>query len=238
MVTARRPPLPDLILDATERLIGRYGYGKMTMDDIAAEAGVARRSIYVHFAGKAEVALASIDRVVADLLRAMQAIAAAEAPAEDRLRDLLVTRVMFRFDRVAAYRDGLETLFAELRPAYLARRAGYFAAEARVLAGVLAEGRRRGRLAVADPAATAHDLLLATNALIPYSLSPAELGDRAQVDRQAHRLAELLLAGVVRRNKGELHAPSRRRPRRSGPARRRRLGSEAGVRPAVPPRRP
>ncbi len=228
------PPLPDRILDATERLIGRYGYGKMTMDDIAAEADVSRRSIYVHFAGKAEVALASIDRVVADLLRALDAIAGRPGPAPERLRDLLVTRVLFRLDRVSAYRDGLETLFAELRPAYLARRAGYFAAEARVLAGVIRQGQRHGAFGPGDPLSLAHDLLLATNSLIPYSLSPAELGDRVQVERQARRLADLLLAGVVRRAKGDLHAP--KHP--AVPAvRRRRLRAAAGPRPAAP-RRP
>ncbi|MBA3726757.1 MAG: helix-turn-helix transcriptional regulator, partial [Armatimonadetes bacterium] len=53
------------VLDATERLLGRYGYQKMTMDDIAAEAGVGRRTIYLHFTGKQEVALSTIDRIVA-----------------------------------------------------------------------------------------------------------------------------------------------------------------------------
>ncbi len=60
----------DRILDATERLLGRLGYRKTTMDDIAAEAGVGRRTIYLHFPGKEEVALATIDRIVERLREA------------------------------------------------------------------------------------------------------------------------------------------------------------------------
>ena len=40
------------------------GYRKMTMEDVAKEAGIGKRTIYVHFPSKEEVALASIDRVV------------------------------------------------------------------------------------------------------------------------------------------------------------------------------
>ena len=49
----------DRILDATERLLGRLGYQKTTMDDIAIEAAIGRRTIYLHFAGKEAVALAT-----------------------------------------------------------------------------------------------------------------------------------------------------------------------------------
>ena len=53
----------DRILDSAERLMGRLGYQKMTMDDIAREAGIGRRTIYLHFPGKEETGLATIDRI-------------------------------------------------------------------------------------------------------------------------------------------------------------------------------
>ena len=50
-----------------------------------------------------------------------------------------------------------------------------------------------------DPLATAHTLLLATNALLPTGLSAQELGDRGEVEARASRVADLLLNGLLSR---------------------------------------
>src|SRR4051812_7578907 len=93
----------DRGLDAPERLLARFGYDKTTVDDIAQEAGVSKRTIYLHFAGKEAVALASIDRVVGRVTDRLRQIAATDAPAADRVRDILVARVLGRFDSVRSY---------------------------------------------------------------------------------------------------------------------------------------
>ena len=193
------PATADRILDATERLLARFGYDKTTVDDMAQEAGVSKRTIYLHFAGKEAVALASIDRVVGGVTDRLRAIAAGDGPPANRLREMLVARVLGRFDSVRSYFQSLEDMFRSLRPAYLARRQKYFDAEAEVLAGVLDEGRRAKAFALADPLATAHDLLGATNSLLPYSLSPAEFGRRSEVAARAGRVAGLLLDGLRKR---------------------------------------
>jgi hypothetical protein len=43
---------------------------------------------------------------------------------------------------------------------------------------------------------TARALIEATNALLPYSLSPQELGDLAGVRRRAVAIADLLVGGL------------------------------------------
>ena len=183
-------------MDATERLLARKGYRHMTMEDIAAESCVARRTIYLHFTGKEEVALCSIDRVVERLLDRLRAIAAEPSPPEVRLREMLRTRVLFRFDSVRDYHHSFTDMFAAIRPAYLARRESYFAAEANAFAVVLEEGRRLETFTLEDANATAHTLLIATNALLPFSLSARELGERAEVEGSVCRIAELLTAGL------------------------------------------
>jgi AcrR family transcriptional regulator len=189
----------DAILDAAERLLARYGYKKMTMDDLAREAGIGKGTTYLHFPSKQEVILCSIDRIVDRLLEELRVIAESDAPPAERVRQMLVKRVLFRFDSVKGYSQGLDDVLRALRPAYLARRERYFDAEAEVIARVLRDGRACGAFTLPDPLAAAHTLLLATNSLLPYSLSRRELGKRKEVEEQAGHIADLLLDGLRRR---------------------------------------
>ncbi|HJZ57585.1 MAG TPA: helix-turn-helix domain-containing protein [Gemmataceae bacterium] len=197
----------DLILDAVERLIGNLGYSKTTMDDVARAAGVGKRTIYAHFPSKEEVVLCTIDRIVARLVERLREHAARTGPAAARLRAMLVERVLFRFDSVRDYSHGLDELFASLRPAYLARRERYFAAEADVFADVLRAAHRAGELGAPDPPAAAEALLLATNSLLPYALSARELGRRVDVEGRVVRVAELLLFGLCRPRQSRAKPP-------------------------------
>ena len=52
---------------------------------------------------------------------------------------------------------------------------------------------------VQDAMATARALLSATNSLLPYSLSPRELGARDSVEEQTRRIVDLLIGGLRRR---------------------------------------
>ncbi|HMF08570.1 MAG TPA: hypothetical protein VKJ00_05500, partial [Thermoanaerobaculia bacterium] len=107
-------------------------------------------------------------------------------------------------------------IFRSLRAAYMARRRRYFDEEARLFAEVLAEGRDSGALALDDPLATAHSLLLATNALLPSALSTRELGDRNQVRQQADRIADLVLGGLLARDPAPRHGDSKTHTRDGG----------------------
>jgi AcrR family transcriptional regulator len=186
----------DAILDAALRLLPRFGYRKTTLDDLAQEAGIARRTIYLHFKSKEDVFLCSIDRVVERLVGELATIAGDATSPSDRLWRMLVTRVMSRFDSVRGYHQSLDEMLGELRVQYLERRERYFAAEAEVFAKVLDQGRRLHDWNVVDPRETARTLLVATNALLPYSLSRAELGSRASVQREISAVATLLLRGL------------------------------------------
>jgi AcrR family transcriptional regulator len=194
--TALREEVREAILDATDRLLARYGYKKMTIDDVAQEVGIGKGTIYLHFSSKEEVALSHIDRIVARLSERLRAIAQLDAPPAERLRQMLIERVVFRFDSVQHYTQSLNDLLAALRPRLLARRQRYFAEEAQLFAEVLSEGQRLKMFSVDDAEATAELFLMASNSLLPYSLSTRELGERADIEEKISRLADLLLAGV------------------------------------------
>ena len=120
---APKEGVKDAILDATDRLLARYGYRKMTVEDIASEAGIGKGTIYLHFSSKEEVVLSHVDRIVDRLNERLREIGSSDAPAAERLRQMLSTRVMFRFDSIQHYTQSLNDLLAALRPGLLARRA-------------------------------------------------------------------------------------------------------------------
>jgi AcrR family transcriptional regulator len=186
----------DAILDATDRLLTRYGYKKMTIDDLAQEVGIGKGSVYLHFSSKEEIALSHIDRIIERLKLTLTAIAAKPLTVDERLFEMLCERVLFRFDSVQHYTQSLNDLLAYLRPKLLERRKRYFDEEARIFAAVIEEGQSSSVFAAGDPLDLAQTLITATNSLLPYSLSAFELGDRAEVADRAQKTAAILIRGL------------------------------------------
>ena len=193
---AARVDVREAILDAADRLLARFGYRKMTVDDLAADAGIGKGSVYLHFTSKEDVVISHVDRIVDRLCARMEQIAARKEPAAARLKAMLIERVMFRLKAVQHYTESLNDVAAGIRPKLLERRAQHFAREARLLQGVLSEGRKNAEFGTAALSTTARGMIEATNALLPYSLSPQELGDPADVRRRVAVIADMLVRGL------------------------------------------
>ncbi|HEY0590474.1 MAG TPA: helix-turn-helix domain-containing protein [Thermoanaerobaculia bacterium] len=184
------------ILDAAERLLGRYGYRKMSVEDIAREAGIGKGTVYLSFPSKEEVVLGTVDRIVDAVCEEMRRIATGRGAAPEKLRAMLLARVLVRFDRVAEYRESLADLLSAIRSSLLERRARHFAQEAAILEGAIRAGQVAGELAPGAPRRLARSLLLATNTFLPYALSPRELGERERLRREAGAVADLLVTAL------------------------------------------
>ena len=91
---AIREDIEDLILDAADQLLNRFGYKKMTMDNLAQEVGIGKGTLYLHFPSKEELVLAHIDRIVYRLLVNLQMTAHGDGSATECLREMLLTRVL------------------------------------------------------------------------------------------------------------------------------------------------
>jgi AcrR family transcriptional regulator len=196
---AQREDIRDLILDAVDVLLARYGYKKMTMEDVARQVGIGKGTIYLHFPGKEEIILSHVDRIAGRAAARLREIAAGPDPFPVRLRAMLLARVLVRFDSVLHYSQGLSDLLSSVRTALIARRAGHFETEARIFEGVLKSGVQAGALDCPDPKAASRALIQATNALLPFSLSVRELGRRVDVEAQTVRIADLLIKGLSRK---------------------------------------
>jgi AcrR family transcriptional regulator len=198
-VATRRPEMRETIMDATDRLMERHGYRRVTVDDVAREAGIGKGTIYVHFPSKEELALSCIDRRYGRIVDDLARVAKSAGSPVDRLREMLVERVLLRFDAVQAYPHSLDEVFSALRPSLLVRRERWFAEEAKIIVQIITEGQQLGVFGLGDALTTAQTLVLATNALMPFSLSAQELGAREDIERRARRVAEIVLYGVLPR---------------------------------------
>ena len=62
----------ERILDVAADLLQRWGYRRLTMDDVANEAGIGKGTIYLHWRTREELFKAVLNREVAELLGELQ----------------------------------------------------------------------------------------------------------------------------------------------------------------------
>lgn len=197
--SAKQKSTREAILDATDRLLARNGYKKMTIDDLAKEVGIGKGSVYLHFSSKEELVLSHIDRIIDRLKIKLSAIAEDSATPSERLWKMLETRVLHRFDGVHHYTQSLNALLSAIRPSFLARRESHFEDEAQIFIAVIEEGQQNGEFAEGNAREIAESLVLATNSLLPFSLTTQELGERRDIENKTRQIASLLLQGLIKR---------------------------------------
>jgi len=163
---------PDRILEAAEDVLRRFGPAKATVVDVARALGVSHGSVYRHFPSKAALRDAVTERWLARVSLPLEAVAAEEGPAPERLRrwlDLLIAskRRMAREDPelFATYVE----LAAEAREVVRAH-VGTLAGQ---LARIIADGVGQGEFAATDPAVAGRAVFDATGRFHNPAHAPA-----------------------------------------------------------------
>ncbi len=173
----------DKILDAAEDVLRRFGPGKATVLDVARALSVSHGSVYRHFADKAALRDAVVERWLAGMDGPLEAIAAEGGPVPERLGRWLRALSAMKRRRL---RDDPE-FFA----AYCV-----LAADARAVVGqhvahllsqvtaMVCEGVSRGELDAPNAEATARGVLLA----MAHFHHPAHAADwsRQEADTDAY----------------------------------------------------
>jgi AcrR family transcriptional regulator len=184
---------PAQILEAAEDVLRRFGPGKATVVDVARALGVSHGSVYRHFASKAALRDAVVERWLTRVSGPLAEIATADDPAVERLRRW--------FDTLIALKQGKVRDDPELFATY-----GALAGEARdvikghvdILVGqltrIVADGIAEGRFAPADPAATAGAVFDATARFH----NPAHAAEwlAPEIDAAFERVWTLIRAGL------------------------------------------
>jgi len=186
------------VVNASARLFAERGYHNTSIDDLVEATGLQRGGLYHYIDGKQHLLLLTHEELIAPLLARAEAIAAADLPAEAKLRELLRAWVA----HVASHRDHM-VVFNEERRLIESDPAWHDVRDARerfqsLLEGVLREGDRTGRLVMEDIGVVQMSILGIVNHM-PQWLDPEGRLAPAQV---ADRCLDLLLRGLLPRRRG------------------------------------
>jgi TetR/AcrR family transcriptional regulator, mexJK operon transcriptional repressor len=175
----------QLIICAAREAFLEKGYDGISMEEVANRAGVAKQTVYAHYASKDALFLAVVESLQGKMLSAVSA--AAPLPIRDRLQqiagellDLVLDPSSLSLSRIAL---GASYRFPTLGHSIYGARINKLHA---VLAGIIEQAAKEGCLLVDDPMVAAEQFLalvrgeLHLHCLYDPSFRPA----RAKIERQ------------------------------------------------------
>lgn len=178
------------VLAAATELFAAQGYHATSITDIGERAGLQRGALYYHIESKEQLLYDVLLGHAADVLADVAEIAAAEAPAVDRLRQLLSYQTDLLLDRRAAMlifqrdRPALDpALEAEVNAVGLEIEAAWLR--------VLRDGVREGSLRKVDPVVV-KGMIEMVNSVHRWYRPDGRLS-RAQIN---NRLTDFVLRGL------------------------------------------
>jgi TetR/AcrR family transcriptional regulator, repressor for uid operon len=195
--TADAPPddrMSERILDAARDLVAASGLRRLTMDDVAARAGVGRMTVYRRFGDRERLVDALAIREVRRCLAELDAAVDTSDPIAEQMADgfaaaIRLARTHPLLERFARYEpeSALEALNAD--------GGAIFAMSRAFTAGLLRQAQARGEVGDIDPDHAAEILvrLGVTFVLIPSTALP--LDDEARVRDVARALIAPILGG-------------------------------------------
>jgi AcrR family transcriptional regulator len=183
-----------MLLEAARDVILRFGYRKATLDDIAAEAGVSRATLYNYFPNKEELIRSIVAMEIERLSEALAASVDPADPADARLRALVQARYA-HLRRIKALYQVVMGIARDVLPVAMGEIEAFQAAQIAGLAALLREGIDAGRFRQVDPDLFAQALLSALRGLDDAFM----FENRESAADGASLLLDTLLDGLVLR---------------------------------------
>jgi AcrR family transcriptional regulator len=176
------------ILDAAFEAVATHGLSRLTMDDVARLAGLARQTVYRYFPSKDALIVALVEREEEAFIEGVRAA----NEKHERLEDVMRDAILFSL-KTAREHPLLDRLLAsepEVLLPYLTTRGGGLVARARAVIEELAGGRPDVRPELVHRTAD-----LAVRAIVSYVITPSEDDPKAIADETARVLARALEDG-------------------------------------------
>lgn len=137
-----------LILEVAQQIFSEKGYVEASIDEIAARTGIAKGTVYLHFASKEELVVALFEQQFKQFLQQIEQILSENMPMRLRLEHLLLdvyTRIQAQGNQVLIDlnpRLGLTTSLINKRPDL----AAYSTQAMELISGLINEGQTNGEL--------------------------------------------------------------------------------------------
>jgi AcrR family transcriptional regulator len=183
----------EALLDATQACVLAVGVRRTTMTDVARRAGVSRMTLYRRYADVTSLMQALMTREFTQILGEVEAAAAAQPSARERLVESAVSGV----DRLTRHPLFLRIVDVDpelLLPYITTRRGAFQRAVVEAMAARVADGVEDGSIAVEDAAAAARTIELTLRGFAFQTLAPGASAERERELAELRRMLDRYLA--------------------------------------------
>jgi AcrR family transcriptional regulator len=193
--TERAEERRQQIMGAALACFARKGYHKTTMDDIVAESGLSKGTLYWYFESKDELFFSLINSFFLEMQQDIGAIFEQNSSATDKLRALghefaslfqevaEFLNVFFEFYMQSTLNEQLNQMFQGMLSQYRG-----------MIAGIIQEGFKAGEFKEVDADQLAIAVMAAYDGLWFYKML---MPDEVDLDRTSRAFIETLLAGLA-----------------------------------------
>ncbi len=192
-----------LILDAAENRFARFGFSKVTMDEIAQDIGLAKASLYYYYPTKENIFRAVIAREQEKFLLSTKDILKHPNPAREKLKAYVRQRIALG-NQLLNLSALSSTFWQESKPGFKDLLVSFSRQEMNIITAIVSEGRQNREFEVASPEKTAELVLHVLQGLRLRFLQATQANGetREQIEnfeQQVALLIDTLLQGIVKR---------------------------------------
>jgi len=141
----------EMLIEAARVALSKYGFKKVTLEDIAEKVGMAKTSVYYYFESKEAIIKAVARRQFNSLVGRMRDAVEAAPDPEKKLIELVKARYQFLQEVKALAGLNMEELVKQVGPMIRPERDRFLGAEMELFRQVIQEGVSKGHFAVDDP---------------------------------------------------------------------------------------